>query len=113
MKKVLLFSLLALLFLSCEKEDKPADELKSLAGTEWTGSMPDYYDGSVVVKGISSSKATLTAGVTTVAFNYTYNSTLKTGVLTSEGVTFTFEITGNSLKVTDEYNDSYNFTRTK
>lgn len=113
MKKVILLTLLAVLF-ACEKDDtKPTDELKSLSGTEWTGSMPDYYAGSVVVKVESSTKATLTAGATTVTFSYTYNSTLKTGTLTAEGDTFTFEIEGNSLTLTDPYGDSYNFTRTK
>lgn len=113
MKKVLLFTLLALLF-ACEKEDSgTTDELKSLVGTEWTGTMPDYYDGAVVAKVISQNQATLTAGSTTVTFSYTYNSSLQTGTLTSEGNTFTFEITGNTLILTDPYSDTYNFTRTK
>ena len=113
MKKVILFTLLALLF-ACEKEDPSAtDELKSLAGTEWTGTMPDYYDGAVVVKVISQTKATLTAGSMTVTFSYIYNSSLQTGTLTSEGETYTFEIKGNKLTLTDPYSDTYSFTRTK
>lgn len=113
MKKVILFTLLALLF-ACEKEDPSStDELKSLAGTEWTGTMPDYYDGAVMVKVISQTKATFTVGSTTVTFSYTYNSSLQTGTFTSEGYTFTFEITGNTLILTDPYSDTYRFTRTK
>jgi len=113
MKKVILFTLLALLF-ACEKEDPSVtDELKSLAGTEWTGTMPDYYDEAVVVKVISQTKATFTVGSTTATFSYTYNSSLQTGTLTSEGDTFTFEIVGNKLILTDPYSDTYSFTRTK
>ena len=113
MKKVILFTLLAVLF-ACEKEDSSAtDELKLLAGTEWTGTMPDYYDGAVMVKVTSQTKATLTAGSMTVTFSYTYNSSLQTGTLTSEGNTFTFEIDGNRLILTDPYSDTYSFTRTK
>lgn len=113
MKKVFLFVLLSVL-IACEKDEpKSTDELKSLAGTEWTGTMPDYFDGAVVVKVISATQATFTVGSTTVTFSYTYNSTLQTGTLTSEGNTFTFEINENSLILTDSYSDTYNFTRTK
>ena len=99
---------------ACEKEDPSAtDELKSLAGTEWTGTMPDYYDGAVVVKVNSQTMATITVESITVTFSYTYNSSLQTGTLTSEGDTFTFEIIGNKLTLTDPYSDTYSFTRTK
>ena len=114
MKKVILLTLLATLLFACEKDDPAStDGLKSLANTEWTGVMSDYFDGTVVVKVISSTEATMTAGVVTVAFNYTYNSTLKTGTFTTEGNTFIFEIEGNKLMLTDSYGDTYSFTRTK
>ena len=113
MKKVILFTLLAVLC-ACEKEDQTStDELKSLVGTEWTGTMPDYFDGAVLVKVISQTQATFTVSSVTVTFSYTYNSSLQTGTLTSEGDTFTFEISGNTLILTDPYSDTYNFTRTK
>jgi len=80
---------------------------------KWTGTMPDYYDEAVVVKVISQTKATFTVGSTTATFSYTYNSSLQTGTLTSEGDTFTFEIVGNKLILTDPYSDTYSFTRTK
>lgn len=113
MKKIILLSLMVLLF-ACEKDEAgTTSELKSLTNTEWTGVMSDYFDGTVVVKVTSNKEATMTAGVVTVAFNYTYNSTLKTGTLTTEGETFIFEIDGNKLILTDPYGDSYNFTRTK
>ena len=113
MKKVILFTLLAVLF-ACEKEDQTStDELKSLVGTEWTGTMPDYFDGAVLVKVTSQTQATFTVSSVTVTFSYTYNSSLQTGTLTSEGDTFTFEISGNTLILTDPYSDTYNFTRTK
>lgn len=113
MKKVILFTLLAVLF-ACEKEEtKTTDELKSLVGTEWTGTMPDYFDGAVLVKVISQTQATFTVNSVTVTFSYTYNSSLQTGTLTSEGDTFTFEISGNTLILTDPYSDTYNFTRIK
>lgn len=104
--------LLAVLF-ACEKEDVDADDLKSLAGTEWTGAMPDYYTGSVVIKVISDTQATITAGDTSIPFTYTYNSSLQTGVIESGGITFIFEIDDNNLKVIDDYGSTYNFIRTK
>ena len=84
-----------------------------MVGTEWTGTMPDYFDGAVLVKVTSQTQATFTVGTVTVTFGYTYNSTLLTGTLTSEGDTFTFEISGNTLILTDPYSDTYSFTRTK
>lgn len=113
MKKVILISLLVLLF-ACEKEEtKQTDELKSLANTEWVGTMPDYFDGTVTVKVVSSSQATFTVNSAVVTLNYTFNTTLKTGTFNSEGYTFTFEIKGNTLVITDPYSDMYSFTRTK
>ena len=113
MKKIILLSLMVI-FLACEKDETDTtSELKSLANTEWTGVMSDYYDGTVIVKGLSNREAALTVGAVTITFNYTYNPSLKTGTLTSEGSTFIFEIEGNKLLLTDSYGDSYNFMRTK
>jgi hypothetical protein len=37
--------------------------------------MPDYYDGAVMVKVTSQTKASLTTGSTTVTFSDTYSFT--------------------------------------
>ena len=114
MKKVILLSLLAVLF-ACEKDDTvvSADELRSLTNTEWIGVMLDYYNGMVVVKVISNTEATMTAGVLTMSFNYTFDSSLKTGTLTSEGNTFIYEVMENTLILSDSYGDKYYFTQRK
>lgn len=114
MKKILFVLAIALFAISCEKEESvKTDELKSLKGTEWVGTMPDYFNGTVLVKVTSDIQATFTVSSLAITFNYTYNSSLKTGTLTSEGDTFTFEIKGNTLTLTDPYSDKYSFTRTK
>jgi hypothetical protein len=114
MKKVILLSLLAVLF-ACEKDDTvvSAYELRSLTNTEWIGVMLDYYNGMVVVKVISNTEATMTAGVLTMSFNYTFDSSLKTGTLTSEGNTFIYEVMENTLILSDSYGDKYYFTQRK
>ena len=114
MKKVLIVLAVVLFAIGCEKEDSvKTDDLKSLKGTEWVGTMPDYFNGAVLVKVSSETQATFTVGSLTITFSYSYNSSLKTGTLTSDGDIFTFEIKGNSLILTDPYSDTYTFTRTK
>ncbi|MDD4777402.1 MAG: hypothetical protein PHV53_03835 [Fermentimonas sp.] len=115
MKNILIVLAIALTFVGCEKDEtKQTDELKSLKGTEWVGTMPDYFENNVViVKVLTDNQATFTISSVTIAFNYTYNSALKTGTLTSEGETFTFQVNGNILTLTDPYSDTYSFTRTK